>query len=105
MKYKHKPTVVEAIRLSHQNVTEVQRWCQAKTTKQQPTRTVTGLEFHTLEGVTIAGYGDWVIRGQAGELYPCKAHIFEANYDPVTVADFGIDKLRQAFMSEDIGHT
>ncbi len=28
--------------------------------------------------------GDWIITGWAGERYPCKPHIFEATYDPVT---------------------
>lgn len=27
--------------------------------------------------------GDWIIRGVAGELYPCKNDIFEATYEEV----------------------
>jgi len=27
--------------------------------------------------------GDWVIRGIKGEIYPCKADIFSATYEPV----------------------
>ena len=37
----------------------------------------------TLEGVMKANYGDWVIRGVAGEFYPCKLDIFEATYEEV----------------------
>lgn len=37
----------------------------------------------TLEGVMYALPGDWVIRGVAGEFYPCKPHIFEETYEPV----------------------
>jgi len=37
----------------------------------------------TLEGVMRAEVGDWIIRGVKGELYPCKADIFAATYDPV----------------------
>ncbi len=37
----------------------------------------------TLEGDMWAGPGDWIIRGVAGELYPCRPDIFEASYDPV----------------------
>lgn len=37
----------------------------------------------TLEGIMYAREGDWVIRGVAGELYPCKPDIFEATYEPV----------------------
>jgi hypothetical protein len=30
----------------------------------------------------LAEPGDWVIRGVAGEFYPCKPDIFEATYEP-----------------------
>lgn len=30
-----------------------------------------------------ARHGDWLIRGVAGEFYPCKPDIFEATYEPV----------------------
>jgi hypothetical protein len=35
---------------------------------------------YTLEGQMLAGAADWLIRGVAGELYPCKNSIFEASY-------------------------
>lgn len=38
----------------------------------------------TLEGVHRVAWGDWIIQGVAGELYPCKPAIFEASYEPVT---------------------
>lgn len=37
----------------------------------------------TLEGDMTCGYGDWLIRGVAGELYPCKPEIFYATYEQV----------------------
>ena len=37
----------------------------------------------TLEGVITAQEGDWIIRGVAGEIYPCKPDIFAATYEPV----------------------
>lgn len=37
----------------------------------------------TLEGTMTAKIGDWIIRGVKGELYPCKADIFEATYESV----------------------
>lgn len=36
----------------------------------------------TLEGVHKITWGDWIIKGVKGELYPCKPDIFEATYDP-----------------------
>ncbi len=37
----------------------------------------------TLEGVHRIDWGDWIIKGIKGELYPCKPDIFEATYEPV----------------------
>lgn len=37
----------------------------------------------TLEGVHLVQFGDWIILGVKGELYPCKPDIFEMTYDPV----------------------
>ena len=37
----------------------------------------------TLEGQHIASPGDWIIRGVAGEHYPCKPDIFAATYDSI----------------------
>lgn len=39
--------------------------------------------IETLEGTMYADYGDWIIRGVKGELYPCKPDIFEKTYDPL----------------------
>jgi hypothetical protein len=37
----------------------------------------------TLEGGHVVNPGDWIIKGVAGELYPCKPAIFAATYEPV----------------------
>lgn len=39
--------------------------------------------IRTLEGDMRVSYGDWVIKGVEGELYPCKPDIFEKTYEPV----------------------
>ena len=36
--------------------------------------------IRTLEGDMRVEYGDWVIRGVAGEFYPCKPDIFNQTY-------------------------
>lgn len=41
------------------------------------------LVIATLEGEMQANYGDWIIRGVAGEFYPCKPEIFAATYEEV----------------------
>lgn len=35
----------------------------------------------TLEGPLRVSPGDWLIRGVAGEFYPCKPDIFDATYE------------------------
>ena len=42
------------------------------------------LRIPTLEGVMIASPGDYIIKGVAGEFYPCKPDIFEATYEPLS---------------------
>jgi hypothetical protein len=44
------------------------------------------LEIVTLEGNHLVSWGDWIIRGVQGELYPCKPDIFEATYEAVEAA-------------------
>lgn len=39
--------------------------------------------IHTLEGQMTASKGDWIIKGIAGEIYPCKPDIFAKTYEPV----------------------
>ena len=40
-----------------------------------------GAIVSTLEGPMKANYGDYIIKGIKGELYPCKPDIFHATYD------------------------
>jgi hypothetical protein len=39
------------------------------------------LAVETIEGTMRANKGDWIIRGVEGEVYPCKASIFDATYE------------------------
>jgi hypothetical protein len=45
------------------------------------------LAIWTLEGIHLVSFGDWIIRGVKGELYPCKPDIFADTYE--AVADNG----------------
>lgn len=42
-----------------------------------------GIDIRTLEGTMTALYGDWIIKGIKGEIYPCRNDIFEATYEKV----------------------
>jgi len=41
--------------------------------------------IRTLEGPMYAQVDDYIIKGVAGEFYPCKPDIFEATYEMITV--------------------
>lgn len=85
MKYRKKPVVIEAIRIYEPNKPEdVINFCPSAGLR------VVGavgekmwVQIPTLEGVMRADYGDWIIKGIAGEFYPCKPDIFERTYEKV----------------------
>jgi hypothetical protein len=88
MKYRKKPVIVEADHFDGSE--ESARVLQCKY-PMHIFREVGGdhvtwtgrLQVATLEGYTIASPQDWIIRGVAGEIYPCKPHIFHKTYEPV----------------------
>ena len=45
----------------------------------------------TLEGSMTVDWGDFLIRGIKGELYPCKPDIFAASYEPESLSDETLD--------------
>ncbi len=51
------------------------------------TPTTGEIDIPTLEGTMTAKPGDYIIKGVQGELYPCRADIFEATYDEVADTD------------------
>ena len=40
-------------------------------------------EIKTLEGIMRVNYGDYIIKGVEGEVYPCRKDIFEQTYEEV----------------------
>nr|DAF40280.1 MAG TPA: PGDYG protein [Caudoviricetes sp.] len=59
--------------------------------------------IRTLEGVHEASVGDYIIRGVAGEIYPCKPDIFLATYEPAVTkvstdvtAHLDVDEITKA---------
>jgi hypothetical protein len=88
MKFRKKPVVIEAMRHNGQNNREILEWARSfPDYEEQSTRVNADGSSHlrivTLEGEMYADVGDYVIRGVAGEFYPCKPDIFEATYDAV----------------------
>ena len=80
--YRKKPVTIEAELLTLSNIQEVADWVNRHGSRTaEPTDA--GLLIKTLEGEMRANFGDYVIRGVAGEFYPCKPDIFERTYDLV----------------------
>ena len=94
-RYRKKPVEVDAVQLRWTKWNEVCDLLGDVIGKHNPGRMVdtysdtcgeVGPEYievtiPTLEGDLIARHGDWIIRGVAGEFYPCKPDIFEVTYE------------------------
>lgn len=80
-KFRKKPVVIEAVRwFKLGDHPEVRQHNQPG--PQSPDQRIFGW-IDTLEGGHIVSPGDWIIRGVAGEFYPCKPDIFAATYELV----------------------
>lgn len=85
-KWRKKPVVIEALRYG---IDPRPDWFQDKVTTNE---IITGellsnpgrpyCDIQTLEGTMRVNYGDYVIKGVQGEIYPCKPEIFEKTYEP-----------------------
>lgn len=92
-RFRKKPVVIEAIQWTGtpESAEEIALFIGA--TEEEPLKHTPSedapwagtLSIPTLEGVMEASVGDWIIRGVAGEFYPCKPDIFEATYEPVVM--------------------
>jgi hypothetical protein len=83
-KYRKKPIVVEAMQLTNQSIDEVINFISGigkGFIRISHVGNKVHLEIPTLEGDVWASEGDYVIKGIAGEFYPCKPGIFEASYE------------------------
>lgn len=73
-RYRKRPVVIEANQVNFANRDYLARWCGGR-------RVAGHIVISTPEGEMAAMPGDWIIRGVAGEFYPCKPAIFEATYE------------------------
>lgn len=92
MKFRKKPVVIEAIQYTGTNTREITLWVDPQLPPHDMPagwwmKQISPVVFHliipTLEGDHEARIGDWIIKGVAGEYYPCKPDIFTATYEPV----------------------
>lgn len=89
-KFIKKPLEIEAFRFGYDMIP---RWGEKGEIKYFMHHAI----ISTLEGDMTANQGDYIIKGIKGEIYPCKADIFEASYDEVPCAYVakvsGLDQL------------
>jgi hypothetical protein len=88
MKFKKKPVVVEAEQFlpNDESVEKVMALASQGSRKVIVNTHADGkreMFIDTLEGTIEAQVGDWIIRGVAGEVYPCKPDIFYKTYERV----------------------
>ena len=88
MKYIKKPIPIEAIQLApyYPEGYELPEWfnkaLEDHTIQYSNTSSARyGMTIKTLEGSMFAPWGSYIICGVKGELYPCRAEIFEETYE------------------------
>ena len=101
--FRKKPVVIQAKQLTEETIREVYEWVHGPVTLKHRLAEdrwddycgivkTDGMNIPTLEDGSdgrakhVASIGDWIIRGIAGEFYPCKPDIFAATYEPVAQA-------------------
>ncbi|MGL5383925.1 MAG: hypothetical protein ACRDCC_10620 [Culicoidibacterales bacterium] len=89
MKYRKKPVVIEAVRLertkeslvrAHEFMGNYEIATRISESNDEITRAC-GINVETDHGDMTAYFGDYIIKGVRGELYPCKTDIFEETYE------------------------
>jgi hypothetical protein len=98
-KYRKKPIIIEAFQMTEQRRMDNSEWPEWLNRAWNGDRDGAGtlqrvsldaplpdqLQIVTLEGPHLVTWGDYIIQGVQGELYPCKADIFAATYEVVPV--------------------
>ena len=82
-KYRKKPVIIEAVIWTGNNIDEVKEL--AKNAVEHIIFVNNNLYIETLEGNMNASVGDYIIKGIAGEFYPCKPDIFKQTYETVSM--------------------
>ena len=89
-KFRKKPVVIEAFKLNARGLVGEDWFWDAVSSNDIITHDFgkfhddpAWCEIKTLEGTMIAIVNDWIIKGIAGEFYPCKPRIFFDSYERV----------------------
>lgn len=79
-KFRKKPVTIEAVEWKGELTDEISNFIKGASHFEGPGKV---LCLHTLEGVMTVSIGDFIIRGVAGEVYPCKPDIFWKTYEEI----------------------
>lgn len=93
-KYRKKPIVFEAFQMTPERRNNRERWPEWLRAAWglrvsdmgavfPPGLDAYMLAIRTLEGIVLIDWGDYIVRGAEGEIYPCKPDLFEATYEAV----------------------
>lgn len=84
-KFRKKPVVIEAMEFKgdEKSLSDILKWSNQNWYWVFTDNRLIELTIPTPEGNHLAEPGDFIIKGIAGEYYPCKPDIFEATYEPV----------------------
>ena len=83
--YRKKPVVIQAVQYTGKNVAEIYEFTLGAAHEIVPDADI--LSVSTMEGMTIARAGDYIIRGVDGEFYPCAQTVFLKTYVEVSHED------------------
>ncbi len=72
------PTVVRAVQFDGHNFRECRDFLEG-----QFDNTLNHPNVKTLHGVARVDPGDWVIKGEGGDFWPCKPDVFCSSYEEV----------------------
>lgn len=93
--YRKLPIVVDAFQMTKERRATPEVWPQWLRQAFEKDGTVMSADYpadspdaqlmvSTPEGAMLVGWGDWIIKGITGELYPCKPDVFEKTYEAIT---------------------
>ena len=85
--FRRTPIALEAFRFTPLQQAELAEWCGGQVSVVPINGDDNSIELvivlETDDGLTIANVGDYVIKGIAGDFYPCKSEIFHSLYEEI----------------------
>ena len=92
-KYRKKPIIIEAVKWTGLNLEEIKNFVDESLLyniydgawEVGEASVIVDMQIRTPEGNMSVSVGDYIIKGIAGEFYPCKPDIFKQTYETVSM--------------------